>query len=381
MRGLLRRFLRPRARGALDASPVDARRGPAVELALGAPGVQDTRDVHRWFYDLARTGQGAQACDRLGEWILADRPGEGAEWEHASDAALRLVYWGLGAGLLGDELDPDLWRRMAGSARAHATFTLGSDSPNPATQGAGLVVAGATFADLSDQWLGEGLGLLTRSLNGIVEADGSGDGHAVQRAVALAVVARSFTALPSEAEGAVRRGASYLRVASTGGPLPGDARYAPLLGESADELATHLGEEPLDVAKDWAIRAYRASDQAVGHAKLKGAPSRVFAHGGALSWHLDGELLVRIVGARGELSSARVDGRRATLGWGDRKFRAEGGRVQLVEHDCSGVRIERGPGWDGLKVDLDDQLTWQEIDGGLVGVGAGDRIRCSFELR
>ncbi|HJN76887.1 MAG TPA: hypothetical protein QGF58_23365 [Myxococcota bacterium] len=377
---LLRRLSRRRP---LDASPVDARRGPLLQLRLGRPGFEDRRDLHRWFLDLARRGEAEEACSRLGRWILADRPGEGADWEHASDAAVRLVYWGLGVGVLGEELDPDLWRRMAGSARAHAEFTLREDSPHPVAQGSGLVVAGSLFPDLSELWVGEGLSRLARAMPEVVAVDGSGAPDALQRAVCLGLVARSFATLPPEAEGALYRGASYLRVVSAGGPPLDTARHPALLGESAEELADALGvEDDLDIGREWSLRAYRATNRAVGHARLKGVTSRLLVEHGSLSWHLDGEALIGALGpAEGELSSARVDDRRATLAWGARKVLAEGGRVQILEQGCAGLRVQRGPGWERLKVGLDKQLCWQEQGDWLVGVGSAERVRCSFELR
>ena len=338
MKRLLRRL---RRQPELDASPVDARRGPRFEGLVGAP-AEDERDRHRWFLDLARAGRVEEASERLASWILADRPGEGPDWSHASDAAVRLVYWGLGAGLLGDALDPDLYRRMAGSARAHAAFTAHQRSPNPLTQAVGLCVARAAFG--AEQRLplrAEAIG-----------ADGSGAPTEVQRAVALLHVASRFEALEPEAEGALRRGAAYLRAISTGGPVWGRHRYTPLLGETAEELADALAEPAVELAKDWCLRAYRASDQAVGHAKLKGRVSRVACDGGHLEWRLGGELLASIEAAASGLDSARIDGRRLTLGWGRRRLRAEGGRLQVVDHDGP-VRLVRGPGFEALKLSED----------------------------
>jgi len=333
---------------------VDARRGPRFEALIGGP-AQDERDRHRWFLDLARAGRADEASERLGEWILADRPGEGADWSHASDAALRLIYWGLGAGLLGDELDPDLFRRMAGSARAHAAFTLHEASPNPLTQAVGLAVARSAFGTEEEL-------LISASA---VAADGSGVPTEVARAVCLLYVARLFGPLCGEAEGALRRGAAYLRAVSTGGPEWGDSVYAPVLGETAQELADALDEPALQVAKDWAVRAYRASDQAIAHARLQGKTSRLASDSGHVEWRLDGELLASIEGAGAELESARIDGRRLTLAWGPRKLRAEGGRVQVIDH-ARGIRVTPGPGFGRLKESRDE---------------AGGRARLSLELR
>jgi hypothetical protein len=117
---------------------------------------------HRWFSTLARawreTGDPAfavAASDALASWLAHDRPAVGVAWAHTSDAGARLVQWMLGAGWLGEELDPDLWRRMAGSVAAHAAFlserlSIGSNESDHrlVVQACGLVAAGLAWPGL-----------------------------------------------------------------------------------------------------------------------------------------------------------------------------------------------------------------------------------------
>ena len=288
---------------------------------------------HQWFSTLARarreTGEATLALGAtgaLGEWIIQDVPGRGVAWVHAGDAAARLVHWALGAGWLGDELDPDLRRRLAGSVLPHAEWLLASLSLRAADlrlldQAVGLVVAGLAWPDLpgARRWWSTGLTLIGRHLERQLHADGSPVSAPpawLARTVSGVLIARAFcrehgVAFPTQADAALGRAAWYLRVLSEGtGSLPpvGAAATPDLLapwglgaertawnavvglglvpgeaGPEADQDATAAllsgapvpAGAPLPGGKDWAMWAFRGSGCVVLRGQLQRQPSRL----------------------------------------------------------------------------------------------------------
>jgi len=235
----------------------------ALDVEPGAWALARRAHRHRWFSTLARTyaetgsvAHAVAATTALGDWLATDRPEVGVPWLHASDAAVRLVHWSLGAGWLGEELDADLWRRMAGSAQAHARFleanlSLGSSGSDHRliAQACGLVVAGLTWPALegSRRWWSQGLTLLGRHLPSQLHPGGVPTDLSfslLERTLTLVLVARAAcrandVAFPADAESALTRGAWLLRLAvgdlealappasGTPSPPPWRARTAP----------------------------------------------------------------------------------------------------------------------------------------------------------
>ena len=185
--GLVRRLRRLRPRS------LDPRAQEVELLELHSPTldlpVLSGRGLHRQRHVLAST-------EGLRDWLRQDRPGQGPAWEHASDAALRLLYWGLAAPRLG-ALGPE----VAGSVRAHLAFTLDHldtdlARPQTALQAAGLVVGGLVFpVEGAREAFSEGLSVLGRCLERQVLGDGSpahGSSALLQRVLAASLVARRF---------------------------------------------------------------------------------------------------------------------------------------------------------------------------------------------
>ncbi len=226
--------------------------GGGVSAWIGA------RDLHRhqWFSTLARaaheTGNRAHskaASRALGDWLLQDVPGRGVAWVHSSDAAVRLIHWALGTGWLGEDLDPDLRRRIAGSAEAHGEWVYsGLNLARPdhrlVMHAAGLVVAGLTWPELpkARKWWSLGLTVMGRTLPDLLHDDGSprlGVPAEVTRMVQAVLVARACARLngvsfPADADAAVGRVGWMLRVLSEGmGRVPpiGACQGQPLLAE------------------------------------------------------------------------------------------------------------------------------------------------------
>ena len=293
---------------------------------------------HRWFSTLARTwaetgsvAHAVAATTALGEWIAADRPEAGVPWLHASDAAIRLIHWTLGAGWLGEELDADLWRRMAGSAAAHARFleqnlSLGSCASDHRliAQSCGLVVAGLSWPELDGarRWWSQGLTLLGRHLPAQLHADGGPRDlslSTLSRSLLLTLVARAScrvngVAFPADAESALTRAAWLLRVAGGdlgalppvgqvvesplapwGSPIsatPWDAVVPTLAGgegsphAAEDRLAAALSGSyarpgaPLRRDREWVMFAFRSSGLLFLHGAVKKRPSRIVFQAG-----------------------------------------------------------------------------------------------------
>ena len=405
--GLLQRIAfatwsRLRRRRPLVSEPRACAPGPR----LTSPGPAETvlwtgraAGRHRWFLDGCRNG--APDFERLDAWLSADVPGEGPDWEHASDAAARLVSWCVGAAMV--EVPEETWAGLVGSATAHATFTsdrmaIREGDHRAVLQAAGLACAGMTFSvPEAREWKAEGLAQLEAFLPHVVRADGSGDPQTVERAVAatwaaLELARATGTPTSTALETAPRRAASFLVLLGHGGA--GETLYEPLLGwESA--VWAELADEALDVGKDWSLRAFRESGVGIAHARLKGDVSRAVFHDGAVRWDVGGQPVLRVEGRGAGLDVARIDGRRATLASrGVREVRLEGGRVQLVDRAVDGLRLEVGlpieqtdKGYelvgDGFRVSvsLDDQLTWSVDGSAFTGRGRAARARSSFEVR
>jgi hypothetical protein len=320
----------------------------ALEVDPGAWGAARRAHRHRWFSTLARTwaetgsvAHAVAATEALSEWLSWDRPEVGVPWLHASDAAVRLVNWALGAGWLGEELDADLWRRMAGSADAHARFleanlSLGADREDHRliAQAVGLVVAGLTWPQLDGarRWWSQGLTLLGHHLPRQLDAGGVPRDLSLSllhRTLTLALVARATcransVAFPAAAEGALARGAWLLRVAAgdlgdvpsigaeiepplepwgaPAGLTPWNAISAALEGEhaapgaAADRTAMMLAGGPLEdgdvlaIEREWVMFAFREGGFVSLHGEVKKQPSRILfnaGHGRGLASHQD----------------------------------------------------------------------------------------------
>lgn len=287
---------------------------------------------HGWFLTLSRawadTGDPryADAASRmLAAWFGQSRLEVGIGWSHASDAALRVVAWSLGAGWLGEELDADLRRRMAGSALLHGAWlqrnvtVLAADHRRLA-QAAGLVVAGLTWPGLpgARAWWSEGLSLLNHTLDAVITGDGApafGSPRALLRSVELVLVARALArsngvAFPAGADAALLRAAGFLRHAG------GDLDTLPAVGEhwiepalppwgvpahlvpwhtlaaegvvaegspaaAKDGTAALLAGRvapvgpPAGDAKGWTLRVFREGGWAVLHGEVRGRASRL----------------------------------------------------------------------------------------------------------
>ena len=307
-------------------------------LRAGAPTAltpAQARALHRhvWWPGLARAaalGGGPErvepALRALGEWIAADRPGQGPAWEHGSDAALRLLSWGLALAWQRGELPDPLWRRLAGSAEAHLQYTLAvpalSEGPadhRPALQAAGLAVGGLLFPELPSarRARAEGLSRLGHSLDGMTTADGAprcGSPSALLLAVEAALLARAYAraaSVPTPAllDGALLRAAWFLRALGDGfGGLPNiGERPAPSLfggsspwatpwvtlcalglspGEGAPDLVVDpvvgllIGKAPpkpgpkAERSKTWSLVSFRDAGWVVAQAEVKGGASR-----------------------------------------------------------------------------------------------------------
>jgi len=358
--------------------------------------------AHQWFSTLARAGHetgdralARAASDALGEWLLQDVPGHGVAWAHASDAAARLMHWALGAGWLGDELDPDLRRRMAGSVPAHAAWlerglSLSEGDHKLVFQAAGLVVAGLAWPELPEarrRW-SRGLALLGRALPRQLHDDGSallGVPALSARMVSAVWVARAFcrengVAFPADADAALARLSWTLRVLSEGtGTLPpiGACHQAPLLApwgldaaRSAWNAVVGLGLAPGDATPDadtdataawlsgrvvapgaplqagneWAMWAFRNSGTVVMLSEAKKRPVRLVFWGAlpgdarpAAQVHGDGFQLLLDVGDVPVLVDPGADADHLELGLAD----AHG--TCLV--DGRGVPRRQGQGW------------------------------------
>lgn len=392
---------RPLVSQARPCAPGPRLQLPSLGEELGWTGRAAGR--HRWLLDGARRGTPDSA--RLAAWLDADTPGEGPDWEHASDAAARLVSWALAAAAA--PFDEALWARLAGSATAHAVFTsdrlaLREGDHRAVLQAAGLALAGMTFAlPEARDWTSEGLAQLAAFLPRQIHADGSGDPRTLGRSVAAAwavlqLAEATGTAVDPEVELAVRRAAPFLALLGSGGAV--ETTYEPLLGWE-DAIWAELAPDELVVEKDWSLRAFREGGIGVAHARLAKATSRFVLQDGVPRWDVCGQSV--LTGGDVETSGlavARVDGRRVTLtsraGDRVREVRLEGGRVQFVDRGADGVSFSVGlpiertdKGWalqgEGFRVvvTLDDQLDWTAQGSTFVGRGRADRVRTSFELR
>jgi hypothetical protein len=248
------------------------------------------------------------------------------------------LNWALGIGWLGEELDPDLRRRMAGSALFHARYlerelclSPGEEDHRLIGQAAGLVVAGLSWPDLpgAGSWWSRGLSLLARYLPKQLR----GDGAPLHRSPAelldllqVVLVARAFcrvngVVFPEAADGALVRGACYLRAVAGDLSLPplGGAPVETLLdpwgglaGESPWNTVSALGlvteagglraeednnawllagrparsGERLAPPKNWRVAAFREGGLAVAHGLIRGQSSRVLLTAGA-AWEVD----------------------------------------------------------------------------------------------
>ena len=415
---LVRRLRRLRPR------PLDARAEAVEPLLLSSPTLDlepgAGRALHRHRHLLG-------SLDGLEAWLEQDRPGQGPAWEHPSDAAVRLLYWGLAAPRLGRQLP-----QVAGSARAHLAFTLDHlgpvERPQTALQAAGLVVGGLAFpVEGGREAFSQGLGLLGRCLGAQVLGDGSpahGSSALLQRSLSAALLARRFARaarapFPVEAEAALGRGAWFLRVLGEGGPLAlGEDPYEALLDETPAEIwdaVLSLGLAPGEGAggeaarcallggsalspsslagKEWSLWSFLEGGVAVLHSRHGRV---VFSERHGLVWTRSGQAVLHVGPLPGRLSSARVDGRRATAvvegAQGRRELRAEGGRVQLIERGVGGsvfllpgLELQAGKktGWVAfgpgtrLQVDVEEGRL---RTGGVEAFGSGRR-RASFELR
>ncbi|MCB9760814.1 MAG: hypothetical protein H6739_13310 [Alphaproteobacteria bacterium] len=231
---------------------------------------------HLWF-----AAGDPDAGDALGRWLVEDVPGRGPAWQHPSDAGLRLAAWWLGAARLGEALDPDLRRRMAGSVGWHVRFTRAHLALRSAemdhrlvAQAAGLVVAGLGWPGLPDAratWA-EGLTLLGRALPLQVFGDGAPrrGGPAQLRLawrlgrLAQATCAANRVAFPARAAAALLRAQSFLQALQ---PLPP-------IGVSAPRFPLELPPDAAP-AKGWRLRTWREGGWAIGVAQAKGGASRV----------------------------------------------------------------------------------------------------------
>ncbi|MCB9795714.1 MAG: hypothetical protein H6741_23720 [Alphaproteobacteria bacterium] len=392
------------------AAPADSAFGlrPALTPAPGArPGSRDEAQ-HAWVSRMARDNPDA-ACERLGGWLVRDVPGVGPDWAHPSDAGLRLLHWALLAAWLGEGVDPDLRRRMAGSACAHAACLSAELGAGPRDHrrvlaAAGVTVAGLVFPDLPEarRWWSQGLSALGRALPEQLHADGSprlGAPAHLALCVSAAGLALRFAeaagvAPPEALRPALTRAALFLK--ATTGP----EGLAPIGGPAPSPLPVDLSalievSEDLTPERGWRMLSFRDGGWVVAHGRVRGGASLVLAHAGAapppwghpdagqILWSLDdGAVLadpgwlegredLGRAGAHGgliaagaapsalSLSVARVDGRRATLAmqgplgplaW-TRSARVEGARV-LIQDDLIGegqveavARYPLGLGW------------------------------------
>jgi len=383
----------------------------ALDVEPGAWAQARRAHQHRWFSTLARTwaetgsvAHAVAATTALGEWLASDRPEVGVPWLHASDAAVRLVHWSLGAGWLGEELDADLWRRMAGSAQAHArhleaNLSLGSNGSDHrlVAQACGLVVAGLTWPSLDGarRWWSQGLTLLGRHLPGQLHSGGVPKDLSLsllERTVTLALVARAScrannVAFPADAESALARGAWLLRLASgdmDALPPIGQAVEPPLAAWGAPTATTPWnvmalsleGEDGTPVAatdrsaialagevatpgevlardKEWVMFALRDDGLVLLHGGVKKRPSRIVfqtGHGVGLASHEDFFQILWDVGGVEVLADPGSDVTAPT----DRAFAGARAHGQL---------LYRGQGLPARGACVDATLTMARSDG------------------
>lgn len=292
-RGALRRVSRP-----LVYAPLDSPRGvyPAVGGRLDgvAPlpldwAVVDDRALlrHGWFSGLARQyaerrddALAARSCEALGRWLAADQPGESAGWVHPSDVSFRLVHWAIGVGALGDALDPDLRRRVAGAARVHALAALAElghqpDDHRRVAHAAALVLAGFGWPGLAEaaRFRGGGLSWLGRSLPAQILADGSprwGSTEALRVVAQLGVLCRGVCergGLPSSVGPALEQATFFL--GALGDTLP------PFGAAPVESLGVALGDAPPVPDKDWSMLTFRDGGWVIARSMHKGAINRL----------------------------------------------------------------------------------------------------------
>lgn len=299
-RAALRKAARPLAYVPLDGPrgryPVLGDRAPSVDVAGMDWAVVEDRSLHRhgWFSDLARhyaatrdDKLAALACAELARWLAADRPGEGPGWVHPSDSSFRLVHWAIGVGALGDALEPDLRRMIAGAARVHALAALAelghqADDHRRVAHAAALSLAGFGWPGLPEasRFRSEGLSWLGRSLPAQILADGSprwGSTANLRVVVELGVLCRQVAqaergAWPGGLAPALDQAAFFLGALGDTLPPFGEAPIAP--------LGMSIGEAPPVPEKDWSMLTFRDGGWVIARARYKGGLNRLVVRAG-----------------------------------------------------------------------------------------------------
>lgn len=216
--------------------------GPAVHAHFPPHGGRSMH-LHGWFSQLAHRhasgdhSAGALAINGIQSWLRQDRPGHGVGWEHASDAAIRLVNWHAGLAWLGDAASVELRAALAGSASWHLDH-LATRLPWGSQFGhrrvahhVGRFVGGLLFRDVAGarQAWSESAAALGRELPELCFSDGSPQSGSLEFALQsawlgtlAAVVGRANgVPLPDEARGAISRLSHFVyRIAGESGTLP-----------------------------------------------------------------------------------------------------------------------------------------------------------------
>ncbi|MFT4980084.1 MAG: hypothetical protein ACI8S6_005996 [Myxococcota bacterium] len=390
-RGLLR-LLSPR----IDASAADGGLGPHP-LGEGRPPWWSTlpRD-DRTLLDAALCAESdpVAATARLSDWLASDTPGDGAHWSALDEVACRLIH--LAAIHSWVNLDDDIARTLAGSARAHGAW-LSSElarepgDPDIVLAHAALIIAGLSWPSLPEasRFRAPGISGLRTSLSLAAGEDGAGrcEPARLARAAWATALARAWldasnAALPREADAALLRTADAIwRIGGDTGVLPPPTSpVSPLLplgpsplphtlcdlmvawglredaGASTDDPACTLlaGKSPAEASEpmsgtDWRMWAWRVSGVAVSHRLIRKQPARAWLSVPArrLSISLSGEEILSTTLPDSTLRVARVDGSQATmlLDHGDhvRDLRLRQARLTVTDEGLSEVRWQLPP--------------------------------------
>ncbi len=251
----------------------------------------------------------------------------------------------------------------------------------------------------------------SHSLGALIGRDGCPLGVPEDAARALLDFANSNEAAPSREDAAALIAATHAltRIAGELGWLPGaEDTSASQADQALHRLRLELQRRGLpspavvQASPDWSAWAWRDSDAAVAHARLHGAPSRVWVTSQGLSWDWAQAPLVQVgLGRDVRLHRARVDAPRfltvQRCSDFSRTVEARKARVIIREQSESPSRIDwqLGPGWaptrteSGAEADLGDRHLVIQLDPAwrwriegpkLSGEGEGP-MRCSFELR
>ena len=385
--------LAPRAEAGLGRSPLPSLTAPLAVEGLDACG------------QLAlRAGLGAEITD-LGPALGPPLDGEAGVTRLFHQAAL--WWWA--------RLPLDAEQALAGAAAAQSQALLwarpGARPALRAQLDAARVFAAFAWPGLpgSRALQGEGLVRLAHSLDAAIPGDGGPPGLPAELArlvragrLAQAAAEAQHGALPALGLAALDRAeAALVLIRGERSDLPGPA-CPPLLPLGLDEPAL-LRPPPLAAplaGREWRAWALREAGVGLAWRTLKGGPSRLYgADSGLLCWEGPMGRLLRGHRPLHGLRSARVDGPRALLRFGEgaetRELMAR--QARLIVTDLGATELEfrlpdlpwiaadegfeaRGAGFV-LALKPEPRWRWALTAGGrLHGVGVGE-ARTSLELR